>query len=96
MGDGTLTARFGFSYRDATLMTNEGEGTVPLEQGAYQLWNASVAYVTADEHWTFALHAKNMRDKEYLTNGYNIPVLGIKTGSLGTPRTVLASVGYSF
>ncbi len=96
MGDGTLTARFGFSYRDATLMTNEGEGTVPLEQGAYQLWNASVAYTTSDEHWTFALHAKNMRDKEYLTNGYNIPVLGIKTGSLGTPRTVLASVGYSF
>ncbi len=96
MGNGTLSARFGFSYRDATLMTNEGEGTDPLEQGAYQLWNASVAYATDDGHWTFALHAKNMRDKEYLTNGYNIPVLGIKTGSIGTPRTVLASVGYSF
>ncbi|MEM9403232.1 MAG: TonB-dependent receptor [Pseudomonadota bacterium] len=94
IGNGVLTARLGFSYRDATLMTNEGEGTIPLEQGAYQLWNASLAY-TVDQ-WDFAVHAKNIGDKEYLTNGYNIPVLGIKTGSLGNPRMVIASVGYSF
>ena len=42
------------------------------------------------------LNALNMGDEEFLTNGYNIPVLGLLQGSYGTPRTVTATVGFDF
>jgi hypothetical protein len=37
-----------------------------------------------------------LTNKGYLTNGYNIPSLGILTGSYGAPRTVLATIERRF
>jgi iron complex outermembrane receptor protein len=39
---------------------------------------------------------KNLTDEAYLASGYNVPALGILTGSYGPPRTVLATLEYRF
>lgn len=93
---GSLYANLGVSYRDDSTLTNEGEGVEPLVQPAFSVWNATLGFVTGDERWRFAVNGRNLGDKEYLTNGYNIPVLGIKTGSVGAPRVVTLTVEYSF
>lgn len=93
---GSLVANLGLSYRDKSVLTNEGEGVEPLIQPAFTLWGASFGYISGDGRFSAMVHGKNLGDKEYLTNGYNIPVLGIKTGSVGTPRTVVATLGYRF
>ena len=39
---------------------------------------------------------KNLSDEKYLTNGYNIPSLGILQGAYGNPRMVTATLEFSF
>ena len=43
-----------------------------------------------------AVNGKKLADKEYLTNGYNIPSLGILQGSQGNPRTVTGTIEFKF
>lgn len=94
LGAGSIVGNLGYSYRSESVLTNEGEGTEPLTQGSFGLFNASVGYVT--NTYSIVVHGKNLSDEAYLTNGYNIPVLGIKTGSNGPPRTILATFTYNF
>ncbi|MDB5364823.1 MAG: TonB-dependent receptor [Rhodospirillales bacterium] len=54
-------------------------------QGAYGLFNASVAYETEDGHWRVALWGKNLFDRQYITATATIsPVV---SGRPGDPRT---------
>ena len=41
--------------------------------------------------WALSAWVRNLTDEEYLTNGYNLPVLGSVTGSYGMPRTFIAT-----
>ena len=98
---GLLTASVGGSYRSEATLTNEGgsfagRAVQPIRQGAYTLYDAWVSWLSPDAKWRFGLNAKNLSDEAYLTNGYNIPALGVLTGSYGAPRTVLATVEYRF
>jgi len=98
---GLLTASVGGSYRSKATLTNEGgsfagQAVHPITQDAYTLYDAWVSWLSPSANWRFGLNAKNLNDEEYLTNGYNIPALGILTGSYGAPRTVLATVEYRF
>ena len=101
---GLLTASVGGSYRSASVLTNEGGQypgrpgvpLLPITEGAYTLYDAWVSWLSPDAKWRFGLNAKNITDVEYLTNGYNIPALGVLTGSYGAPRTVLATIEYRF
>ncbi|MEO8381269.1 MAG: TonB-dependent receptor [Acidobacteriota bacterium] len=98
---GLLTANVGGSYRSKSTLTNEGgvfagQAVRPITQDAYSLYDAWVSWLSPDAKWRFGLNAKNLTDEEYLTNGYNIPALGVLTGSYGAPRTVLATIEYRF
>jgi iron complex outermembrane receptor protein len=98
---GLLTASTGGAYRSESTLTNEGGSFAgaavrPIRQGSYTLFDAWVSWLSPDAKWRFGLHGKNLTDEAYLTNGYNIPALGILTGSYGAPRTVLATVEYRF
>ena len=101
---GLLTASVGWSYRDDSVLTNEGGGDprnpsqplLPLTQPSFSLWNAWIGWLSGDAKWRVGLNAKNLGDEEYLTNGYNIPVLGIVQGSFGAPRTVTTTLEYRF
>ena len=101
---GLLTASVGGSYRDEAILTNEGgqypgrpgQPLLPISQPAYELYDAWVSWLSPDANWRLALNGKNLADEEYLTNGYNIPSLGILTGSYGAPRTFMATVEFRF
>lgn len=89
---GLLTATLGGAYRDDAVLTNEGVN--PITQDAYETFNASVDWLSGDGRWGVRLNGYNLSDEEYLTNGYNIPVLGIRTGTFGPPATVTAGIEY--
>jgi iron complex outermembrane recepter protein len=98
---GLLTASVGGAYRSSAVLTNEGgsfagQPVRPISEDPYTLFDAWVSWLSPSAKWRVGLNAKNMSDVEYLTNGYNIPALGILTGSYGAPRTVLATVEYRF
>ncbi len=101
---GAFAGGIGFAYRDDSVLTNEGgqypgrPGTplLPISQPAFSLWDAYVSWLAPGAHWRLAVNAKNLANEEYLTNGYNIPSLGILQGSYGAPRTVLATIEYRF
>ncbi|MGE0639454.1 MAG: TonB-dependent receptor [Thermoanaerobaculia bacterium] len=101
---GLLTASAGAAYRDDAVLTNEGGQypgrpgvpLLPLSQPSYTLYDAWVSWLSPSAKWRFGINGKNLTDEEYLTNGYNIPALGVITGSYGAPRTVLATVEYRF
>ena len=101
---GLITASVGGGYRDDSVLTNEGgqypgrPGVAlrPITQPAYELYDAWISWLSGKADWRFGIAAKNLTDEEYLTNGYNIPALGILQGSYGPPRTVVATLEYRF
>ena len=73
---------------------NEGNGVEPIVQPAFGLLNAWISWLSGDGKWRFTIAGKNLTDEEYLTNGYNIPALGVLTGSYGDPMRVTGTIGY--
>ena len=93
---GLISGSVGYAYRHDSVLTNEGNGVRPIVQGNFGLLNAWVGWLSSDSKWRFTINGKNLTDKEYLTNGYNIPVLFLLQGSYGEPMRVTATVGYKF
>jgi iron complex outermembrane recepter protein len=101
---GLFTSVVGGNYRDDSTLTNEGGADPrnptrplrPLMQDSYTTVDASANWISGDGKWGLKVNGYNLTDEEYLTNGYNIPVLGVVTGSYGPPRTVTAGVEYRF
>ncbi len=101
---GLITGSISRAYRDDSVLTNEGgrdprdpsRQLLPLVQPSFYLINAWVSWLAGDGTWQVTVNGKNLSDEEYLTNGYNIPVLGLFQGSFGAPRTVTATLGYRF
>ncbi len=101
---GLITSSLGYAYRDDSVLTNEGgpdprdptQPLLPLVQSSFGLFNAWVSWLSETGTWQVTVNGKNLGDEEYLTNGYNIPVLGLVQGSFGNPRTVSATLSYKF
>ncbi|MDX1631470.1 MAG: TonB-dependent receptor, partial [Thermoanaerobaculia bacterium] len=99
---GLLTATIGANYRDDSVLTNEGgpdprnptQPLQPLIQEAYETVDFSINWITEEGHWGVKVNGYNVTDEEYLTNGYNIPVLGVVTGAYGAPSTITAGIQY--
>lgn len=85
------------SYRDDA---SQFEFPNPLlDQKAFTLWDMSLVWRDADDHWVLGLHGKNLTDEEYKVAGYNFPTLGLEgnvTAFYGYPRTVTAVAEYKF
>ena len=101
---GLITSSIGWAYRDDSVLTTEGgpdprdptRPLLPLVQPSFDLINAWISWISGDGAWQVTVNGKNLGDEDYLTNGYNIPVLGIVQGSFGAPRTVTATLAYKF
>ena len=101
---GLFTGSLGYSYRDDSTLTNEGgqypgrpgQPLLPLMQPAFGVWDTWVSWLAPNGNWRIGLAGKNLADEEYLTNGYNLPSLGVVQGSYGAPRSYFATVEYRF
>jgi len=101
---GLLTASAGVAHRDKSVLTNEGgpypgrpgQPLLPISQPAFDLYDAWVSWLSPSADWRIGISGKNLAEEEYMTNGYNIPALGILQGSFGQPRTVTATIEYRF
>lgn len=99
---GLLSAMVGGNYRDDSVLTNEGGpdprnpsiALQPLSQEGYTTVDASLNWLSPGGRWGIKVNGYNLGDEEFLTNGYNIPVLGVVTGSYGPPSTVTAGLEF--
>jgi iron complex outermembrane receptor protein len=95
MAGGSLDLSTTLSYRS---LTHQFEVPIPaLDQPGYALWDASIVWTSADDHYSLGLHGKNLTDKHYITSGYNyqsatgVSTLGregVLTAFYGNPRQV--------
>ena len=69
--------------------------TQPITQDGYALLGAGVIWKPTNV-WTVSLQGSNLADKGYLTTGYVIPSVGVRTGFYGPPRQYSLSVRYDF
>ncbi len=92
---GLISGSVGYAYRHDSVLTNEGNGVEPIVQPAFGLLNAWISWLSEDGKWRFTINGKNLSDRAYLTNGYNIPALGVLTGSYGYPMQVTGTIGYT-
>ena len=99
---GSLSARVGYSYQSSVVATTEivrdpitGALTQPITQDGYGLLGAGIIW-SVNDAWTVSLQGSNLSNKEYLTTGYVIPALGVRSGFYGPPRQYSLSVKYDF
>ncbi len=63
-------------------------------EGAYDLFNASVSWITPEEDWEFQLWGKNLTDERYFQHVY---VIGPgQIGTLADPATYGATIQWNF
>lgn len=100
---GDLNLNANWSYRgDST----QFEYAAPvMDQDAYDMFNASVVWVSASEAWQLGLYGKNLSDEEIKTAGYCFgnesycSPLGFEDNTsvfYAPPRTISATVEYRF
>ena len=99
---GNLSARIGYSYQSDVVATTEVTRdpvtqvvTAPITQDGYGLLSAGVIWKTGAS-WSLSLQGTNLTDEEFLTTGYVIPALGVRTGFYGAPRQYTLSARYEF
>lgn len=99
VGDlGNLTFAGDASYR-ASAYTNspvDRNDALKVQQLApeYTLYNASILFKTADDHWRFSLEGKNLTDKRVITSTY--AVSSFINAGYNDPRTWAIGVGYQY
>ena len=70
-----------------------------LDQRGYKLFDSSVVWTSADDHWRLGLHGRNLFDTRYKTGGYNFPVPAFGNSVIsfyGPPRTIRLAAEYRF
>ncbi|CAN5203707.1 TonB-dependent receptor [soil metagenome] len=99
---GDISFRGTYSYQSEVTATTEVTldpvthvVTKPIHQDGYGLLSAGVIYRTGGA-WTFSLQGTNLNDKAYLTTGYVVPSVGVRTGFYGAPRQWSLSARYEF
>ncbi len=98
LGDnGSINLRGGMSFRSLSSMF---ETPAPeIDQEAYQLYDVSVVWTSADDSWRLGVHGRNLGNEKYRTGGYYFPGLAFGDsiiGFYGPPRTITASLEYRF
>ena len=93
-GGGSISFQAEYLHQDDQYFTPFN--TDYAEGGEYDLINARISFLSADEHWTFAAFVRNATNEEYeLTT----TVSGINAGTLvlfGAPRTIGIEGRYRF
>ncbi|MEM8816499.1 MAG: TonB-dependent receptor [Pseudomonadota bacterium] len=83
---GELALSTNVSYRDDTFQFEVPDPLV--DQKAYTLVDASVAWNSESQRFSMALHGRNLSDRRYIVANYNFPTVDSSViGFYGAPRT---------
>ncbi len=95
LSSGELKFAGDVGYRSKTyLEVNSSEN---LAQGGYAVFNASVAFESADNKWRLMLGGKNLGDEEYRTHAFDLSAFpGVELGYYNAPRTYNLTGTYRF
>jgi len=94
---GEVTVGADANYRSETYLSVDQFAPNPLVQDGYWLFNARIAFTTADEMITVAAGVKNIGDEVYKTDAQEFSNVGnIKTAYYGDPRTYSLTLGLRF
>ena len=103
LAEGDVSLNVNWSYKGDIV---QFETPVPvIDQEAHDLINASIVWLSSDEHWLVGLHGKNLTDEDVKTAGYCFgsggcpSALGLEDNTTvfyGPPRTVTGTVEYRF
>ena len=97
MGDsGSLRLRTDVNWQDEVFFTEFNNQDAV--QDSYAMWNASIAWTSADEHWNATAWGRNLGDEDVIANNIvTAPLYGqVRVGSMMPPRTYGLTVGYDF
>jgi iron complex outermembrane receptor protein len=67
-----------------------------IAQDAYELFNARLAWHSADDKWELGVWDKNITNRFYLTNAYDLQALGFDYLHRGVPREFGGDVSFHF
>jgi len=94
-GMGVLIPRIDWSYKSD--YANEALNDPNLNQDAFTLINASIAFEGFDDRWLFILAGTNLTDERYKVTGFaDLPTQSIAEASFGRPREWSLTARYSF
>ena len=89
-GKGTLQVDFNYSDEYFFGASNE-----PIDVGGdYVIWNARAAWTSNDGRYQVAVFAKNLGDKDYISEGFNF--LGMQSLIYNRPRTAGVSLTIAY
>lgn len=101
---GTLSILGAWSYKSLTHQFEVANQF--LDQPGYSLFDASIVWISDDGRYEFAVHGKNLTDRQYKVAGYNFATAdgsastlgleGIASAFYGPPLTVTAVLGLRF
>ncbi len=92
---GTLSYRVEYAWQDKQFFTAFNRDV--SSQGAYGLWNARIAFHSADEHWEVQAFGENLADEAYSTSSREFPAATVGvTKDINAPRTFGVKLVYNF
>lgn len=94
-GQGELSVISSINYRSTSAFNRGERGSQINTQTGYSLINTSVVWKSNSEGWQFGIHGKNLSNKQYKVSGYT-GELNNPINTYGSPRTITATVKYSF
>jgi len=97
LGDaGSVRLRADVNWQDEVFFTEFNNQDAV--QDSYAMWNASVGWTSADEHWSATAWGRNLADEDVIANNIVAAALygQVRVGSMMPPRTYGLTVGYAF
>ncbi len=92
---GTVSLNGAVSYRSKTYLTVSSSEI--LAQDGYALLEASLQFVSDDQHWNVILAGQNLTNRKFREHAFDLSAApGVQLGYYGTPRTYSLTVRYNF
>ncbi len=92
----SLRLRGDMAYKD-DIFYSDDEASASFDRlhaDSYMLYNAGIAYTSADGHWEFGVFGRNLGDEREIRGGFGVDAFGTTTVSFTEPRRYFASVRY--
>ena len=92
MGD--ISAKWNYRFQDESFYDPDNNDLTMIPQ--YRIWDARVAWTSAEDNWEVATWAKNLTDEEYRTHIFSQRGGEVAFAPHGAPATYGVSLTYTY